>query len=174
MELETQKKRLQTEQTRCTVDTKANSNKASSTVTSTSSAALARDTKLKKDLQEKSEQLDSKLAQLRIKEQECSKLAQQREKAATELQKLQTNLQEATQQKGDLARKLKVETAAHEQEKKLLRMQEMQCRRREQLAQYAVAKMEKQLLNKEKVPFISFESYCSSTVLAYCFIYVSV
>lgn len=112
------------------------------------------DSKIKKDLLEKSKQLEAKLKELRSKEIEYARIYQEKERARKEAETLRKELTEAMKKRVAMQKKLKEESEQHLQEKKKLQQLEIQSRKREFQAQEAVSKLSKDFFNKEKVLFI--------------------
>jgi kinesin family protein 4/21/27 len=109
------------------------------------------DSKIKKDLLEKSKQLEAKLKELRSKEIDYARIYQEKERARKEAETLRGELTEAMKKRVAIQKKLKEESEQHLQEKKRLQQLEMQSRKREFQAQEAVSKLSKEFFNKEKV-----------------------
>jgi hypothetical protein len=109
------------------------------------------DSKIKKELLEKSKQLEAKLKELRSKEIEYARIYQEKERARKEAEVLRKELTEAMKKRVAIQKKLKEESEQHLQEKKRLQQLEMQSRKREFQAQEAVSKLSKEFFNKEKV-----------------------
>jgi hypothetical protein len=109
------------------------------------------DLKLKKELKEKSQLLEQKLQLLRQKENECNKLNVQKEKSTQELDNLQKQLADSNNSKVDLMKKMREEGHQHMLDRQKQSHSDAQSRRREMIAQIKLAKMEKQMVQKEMV-----------------------
>jgi hypothetical protein len=109
------------------------------------------DLKLKKELKEKSQLLEQKLQLLRQKENECNKLNVQKEKSTQELDNLQKQLADSNKSKVDLMKKMREEGHQHMLDRQKQSHSDAQSRRREMIAQIKLAKMEKQMVQKEMV-----------------------
>lgn len=107
--------------------------------------------KIQKELLEKTKALEAKLKQLRQKEVEYARIYQEKERAKKEADQLRGELTTALKKRVEAAKKLKEESDQHLVEKKKLQQAEMQSRRRELQAQNTVQKLNKDFANRERV-----------------------
>lgn len=117
----------------------------------TDTVASISNTKIQKELLEKTKSLELKLKQLRQKEVEYARIYQEKEKARRDAEQLRKELTEALKKRVAASKKMKEESEHHLAEKKKLQQAEMQSRRRELQAQSAVQKLNKEFLNRERV-----------------------